>query len=77
MNDAETTESHAPVDYEIRVRGHLSDTLLVAFPDLQVRPQGGETVLIGGLADQSALYGVLARIEALGIDLLEVRRKSA
>jgi hypothetical protein len=31
-------------------------------------------VLTGMLADQAALYGVLAEIEALGLELLEVRR---
>jgi hypothetical protein len=31
-------------------------------------------VLTGTLADQAALYGVLAQIEALGLELLEVRR---
>jgi hypothetical protein len=35
--------------------------------------QGGQTVLTG-LLDRSALYGVLAEIEALGLDLVEVRR---
>jgi hypothetical protein len=35
--------------------------------------QGADTVLTG-LLDRSALYGVLAEIEALGLDLLEVRR---
>jgi hypothetical protein len=34
---------------------------------------GTQTVLTGSL-DQSALYGVLAEIEALGLDLIEVRR---
>jgi hypothetical protein len=33
-------------------------------------------VLAGALADQAALYGVLAQIEALGLELLEVRRES-
>jgi hypothetical protein len=33
---------------------------------------GAQTVLTG-LLDRSALYGVLAEIEALGLDLLEVR----
>jgi hypothetical protein len=60
--------------YEIRVRGHLGDTLLAAFPDLQAEAQGGETVLAGKLPDQAALYGVLDRIETLGLELLEVRR---
>jgi hypothetical protein len=31
-------------------------------------------VLTGVLADQAALYGVLAELEALGLELIEVRR---
>ena len=38
--------------------------------------QGGDTVLTGALADQAALYGVLAEVEALGLELIEVRRLS-
>lgn len=62
--------------YRIRVRGVLGDMLLTAFPDLQAHVSGGETVLAGVLPDQAALYGVLAQIEALGLELLEVRRES-
>ena len=47
-----------------------------AFPALDARAHGGETVLTGTLADQAALYGVLARIEAPGLELLEVKRES-
>jgi hypothetical protein len=36
--------------------------------------RAGETLLMGSLADRSALYGVLAQIEALGLELVEVRR---
>jgi hypothetical protein len=36
--------------------------------------QGGQTVLTGLLPDRSALYGVLAEIEALGLDLVELRK---
>jgi hypothetical protein len=63
-----------PVRYEIRVRGLLGATLLGAFPDLDAKAERGETVLSGALPDQAALYGVLAQIEALGLELLEVRR---
>jgi hypothetical protein len=35
---------------------------------------GGETVLTGLLQDQSAVFGVLAQIEALGLELLELRQ---
>ena len=63
-----------PPRYEIRVRGRLGETICSAFPDLRARPDGDDTVLVGVLADQAALYGVLAEIEALGLELIEVRR---
>lgn len=63
-----------PHRYRIRIRGHLGQTIRCAFPALQARASGGDTVLTGPLADRAALYGVLAEIEALGLELLEVRR---
>jgi hypothetical protein len=59
--------------YEIRVRGLLGETLLGAFPGLRARAHGTQTVLTGALPDQAALFGVLGHIEALGLELLEVR----
>jgi hypothetical protein len=63
----------APVLYAIRIRGHLGATVLSAFPALVPRWRGGDTVLTG-LLDRSALYGVLAEVEALGLDLVEIRQ---
>jgi hypothetical protein len=63
-----------PFLYQFRVNGHLGPTLLTAFPALVPRQQGAETVLTGLLPDVAALYGVLAEFEALGLDLLEVRK---
>ena len=63
-----------PTRYEIHVRGQLSDRLLGAFPELGARTRNHETLLTGALPDQAALHGVLTRIEALGLELLEVRR---
>jgi hypothetical protein len=63
----------APALYLIRICGHLGVTVLSAFPALAPQHQGGHTVLTGVL-DRSALYGVLAEIEALGLDLIEVRQ---
>ncbi|MGW0630096.1 hypothetical protein [Streptomyces sp. NPDC002758] len=60
--------------YEIRVRGQLSQTLLGAFPRLHAEIQGAETLLVGMLPDQAALHGVLAQIEALCLELIELRR---
>jgi hypothetical protein len=59
--------------YVIRINGHLGATVLSAFPALAARYHGAHTVLTG-LLDRSALYGVLAEIEELGLDLLEVRQ---
>jgi hypothetical protein len=80
-------EKHDPVDlhdqgasrpalYEIRVQGRLSgerwsqwfDNLAVATGD------NGETVLYGEIADQAALYGLLARLRDLALPLVSVRR---
>ena len=63
----------APALYTIRINGHLGATVLSAFPAMTPRRHGADTVLTG-LLDRSALYGVLAQIEALGLDLLEVRQ---
>ena len=63
----------APARYVIRVNGHLGATVLSAFPALAWQHHGAHTVLTG-LLDRSALYGVLAEVEALGLDLLEVRQ---
>jgi hypothetical protein len=63
----------APAPYLIRINGHLGATMLCAFPALAPRHHGGHTVLTG-LLDRSALFGVLAEIEALGLDLLEIQK---
>jgi hypothetical protein len=60
--------------YSIRINGHLGPTALSAFPAMVSHRQGTETVLTGLLPDRSALYGVLAEIEALGLDLVELRK---
>jgi hypothetical protein len=59
--------------YLIRINGHPGAALLAAFPAMAAEFQGPETVLTGVL-DQPALYGILAEVEALGLDLLEVRQ---
>jgi hypothetical protein len=63
-----------PRRYQIVVRGRLGQAICSAFPALRARADGGDTVLTGVLADQAALYGVLAEAEALGLELIEVRR---
>jgi hypothetical protein len=52
----------------------LGATALSAFPMMVAELNGSETVLTGVLEDQSAIFGVLAQIEALGLELLELRQ---
>ena len=59
--------------YAIRIKGQLGATVLYAFPAMAPRSLGADTVLTGVL-DRSALFGVLAEIEALGLELIEVRQ---
>ena len=62
------------VSYEIRVKGRLSDSLVAAFEGMRASVEPVETVLHGPVQDQAALYGLLDRIQALGLELVEVRR---
>ena len=64
----------APGLYRIRIKGRLGVTALSAFPTMVSELEDRETVLTGLLEDRSAVFGVLAQIEALGLDLLELRR---
>jgi hypothetical protein len=72
--DPVTCEDREPQqNYEIRVRGHLGTMVLRAFPAFCAQMRGGDTLLTGPLPDQAAVYGVIAKLEALGLELLEFR----
>jgi hypothetical protein len=66
--------SHGLKLYSIRIKGHLGPTSLAAFPEMTVQEQGNDCLLIGRLPDPAALFGVVALIEALGLELVEIRR---
>jgi epsilon-lactone hydrolase len=67
------TGGREPRRYEIRVRGPIGPTRIQAFPTLALRRSGQDTLLAGSLPDQSALYGVIHQLEALGLELLGIR----
>jgi hypothetical protein len=60
--------------YEIRIKGRLTDSLLAVFEGLNATVEPVETVLHGPVQDQAALYGLLDRIQSLGLELVEIRR---
>jgi hypothetical protein len=65
-----------PSVYTIRIKGRLGPTALSAFPSMVPELKCDETVLVGVLQDRSAMFGVIAQIEALGLELLELREIS-
>jgi hypothetical protein len=65
----------APVPrYEIRVRGRVSEATLSTFEGMDADVAQTETVLHGPVVDQANLHGLLDRIQALGLELIEVRQ---
>ncbi len=59
--------------YRIRLRGHVDAAWFDTLDGLEASYEaGGETVLMGSLADQAALFGMLARVRDLGVPLLSV-----
>ncbi len=59
---------------EIRVVGVVPAELLEELEGVRVVAESVETVLRGSLADQSALIGVIDRLQSLGVQLREVRQ---
>jgi hypothetical protein len=60
--------------YEIRIKGRLSDTTTSRFEQFTASVKPAETVMRGEVRDQSELHGLLDQIQALGLDLIEVRQ---
>lgn len=59
--------------YRIVVADGLGEVARSAFEGLKIEPAGSDTAMIGDL-DQAALYGVLNRINALNLELVELVR---
>jgi len=58
---------------EIRVKGHIQERWAEWLGDVTVsHTDQGETVLTGSVADQSALYGLIAKLRDLGLPLVSV-----
>ncbi len=63
-----------PARYEIRVKGKLSASLQSSFEGMSAYVEPVETILAGRIEDQAELYGLLQQVQALGLELIEVRR---
>jgi hypothetical protein len=63
-----------PTYYEVRVTGILPPEALFDFEGLTATVQPVETTVYGPFQDQAELAGLLARLEALGVKIMGVRR---
>jgi len=62
----------APATYRITVRGRLSERFASAFEGMTMEPEKGETALVGRIADQEQLYGMLDRLRDFGLELVRL-----
>jgi hypothetical protein len=69
------THRDEPTIYRIRVDGHIDARRAEALGNLSVvHEQEGVTTLVGPVADQAALYGIIVRLRDMGLKLLDVQR---
>jgi len=59
--------------YRIVVESELSDKYAVAFEGIEMEVRDGDTILTGRIIDQPQLFGILERINMLGLKLLSVQ----
>ena len=62
---------------EIRVQGCIDEAWSSWFEGLTLCQEEDQTVLVGDVADQAALYGLLAKLRDLGLPLISVRPADA
>ncbi len=61
--------------YHIRIKGHLSPHWVGWFDGLTIALEAnGDTLLVGPVADQAALYGLLRALRDVGLPLISVTR---
>ena len=62
-----------PIEYCIRVKGHLPAGWAELFEGMQIRQEpGDDSVLSGPVKDQAALYGLLTKLQNLGVTLISI-----
>jgi hypothetical protein len=59
--------------YRLVARSELSSSYAAAFEGMEMETKDGVTILTGEVIDQPHLYGILDRINGLGLELLSVQ----
>lgn len=67
-----------PANYHIRVKGQFGPEWSEWFDGMTITSdETNETTLSGQVLDQAALYGILNKIQALGLSLISVLREQS
>ena len=61
-------------DYAFRISGRVPPALTAALEPLKSVETSADTLLVGPVTDRAALHGYIAHLEALGLELVELRR---
>lgn len=64
----------AAANYEIRIKGRVGDSALLAFEGMAVTIEPVETILYGPIPDQDTLHELLTKLQSLGLEIVELRR---
>ena len=64
-------------DYAFRISGRVPLALTAVLEPLKSVETGADTLLVGPVTDRAALHGYIAHLEALGLELVELRRLPA
>ncbi len=62
--------------YRIVVGSELGERYAPAFEGMRMETRNGRTILTGEVKDQPHLFGILDRLNGLGLELLSVRALS-
>jgi len=62
--------------YRIVVESELGERYASAFEGMRMESRDGRTILTGEVEDQPHLFGILQRINGLGLELLSVQALS-
>ena len=58
--------------YVFVIRGELDQRYGYLFEGMEMEHSGGATVIVGPVRDQAVFYGLVERIQELGLELLSV-----
>jgi hypothetical protein len=68
-----TADQEVHVVVEMVLRGRAEQTIAAAFDGFEVTTTARDTLVRGEVVDHAALYGVIGRVQDLGLLLLELR----